>query len=114
MLAEQVKDVFTDRCIKPVSEKMLLSSLYPLNSYLNWFINDGYRITYSEDVTDHTIKTWDDALAIIKEPSVLKLASRITKEEIGEVLNFLSSINAMKNAVKKGKLRGGIVIAEKL
>jgi tocopherol O-methyltransferase len=114
MLDEHVKDTLGDRYIKPVSEKMLLSSLYSLNSYLAWFISNGYRIIFSEDVTDHTIKTWDDALSVIKEPTVLKLASKIKRKEIGEVLNFLSSIGAMKNAMKRGRLKSGIVIAEKL
>jgi tocopherol O-methyltransferase len=114
MLDEHVTDAQNDRYVKPVAESMLLSSLYPLNSYLKWFINDGYRILYAEDVTDRTIKTWDVALSVIKEPAVLKLASRITKEEIGEVLKFLKSISAMKLAMQKGKLKSGIVIAEKL
>ena len=114
MLDERVTDQLNDRYVKPVAEKMLLSSLYPLNGYLKWFINDGYRIIYSEDVTDHTIKTWDDALSVIKEPAVLKLASRITKEEMGEILNFLKSISSMKRAMQKGRIKSGIVIAEKL
>lgn len=114
MLDEHVKDALDDRYIKPVSEKMLLSSLYSLNSYLSWFINNGYRIIFSEDVTVHTIKTWDVALSVIKDPNVLKLASRISKEEIVEILNFFSSIGAMKNAMKRNRLKSGIVIAEKL
>jgi tocopherol O-methyltransferase len=114
MLDEHVTDTLNDRYVKPVAERMLLSSLYPLNSYLKWFIKEGYRISYAEDVTDHTIKTWDDALSVIKEPAVLKLATRITKEEIGEVLRFLKSLGAMKRAMQKGKLKAGIVIAEKL
>jgi tocopherol O-methyltransferase len=114
MLGEPVTDVLHDRYIKPVSERMLLSSLYPLISYLKWFINNGYRIIYSEDATGHTIKTWDDALSVIKDPVVLKLASRIKKENIGEILNFLKSIGAMKLAMQKGRLKSGIVIAEKL
>jgi tocopherol O-methyltransferase len=114
MLNEHITDVLNDRHIKPVSERMLLSNLYPLNTYLKWFIDNGYRITYAEDVTDNTIKTWDDALSVIKEPAILKLASRIIKEELGEVVGFLKSIRAMKLAMQKGKLTSGIVIAEKL
>jgi tocopherol O-methyltransferase len=114
MLDEHVVDPLNDRYVKPVAEKMLLSSLHSLNTYLNWFISDGYRIVYTEDVTDHTIKTWDDALSIIKEPSVLRLASRITKEEVIEVFRFFKSISAMKIAMKKHRLIAGIVIAEKL
>ena len=114
MLDEHLIDPLTDRYVKPVAEKMLLSSLYPLNTYLVWLIANNYRVIYAEDVTSHTIKTWDDALSVIKEPGVLKLASHITKEEVGEVFTFLSSISAMKTAMKKGRLIAGIVIAEKL
>jgi aryl carrier-like protein len=113
MLDEHVTDV-RDRYVKPVSERMLLSSLHPINAYLEWFIKGGYRITYSEDVTDHTMRTWDDALSVIREPRVLRLADKIKKEELVEILSFLKSIRAMKLAMRKGELKSGIVIAEKL
>jgi tocopherol O-methyltransferase len=114
MLDEHVKDVLNDRYVKPVAERMLLASLYPLNSYLQWFIEDGYRIVYAEDITTDTIKTWDDALSVIKEPSVLKLAARITKKQIVEVVSFFKSIGSMKKAMQLGKIKSAIVIAEKL
>jgi tocopherol O-methyltransferase len=114
LLDERVTDPLEDRYVKPVAEGMLLSSLYPLNAYLKWFIEDGYRITYAEDVTDRTIKTWDVALSIIKKPAVLKMASRITREQVAEVLKFFKSIRDMKTAMKKEKIISGIVVAEKL
>jgi hypothetical protein len=113
MLGEHAAET-AGRYLKPVSERMLLSTLYSLNSYLEWFIDTGYRVTYAEDVTDRTIRTWDDALSAIKEPAVLRLASRIRKEQVGEVLNFLKSLRAMRLAMRKGVLRSGIVIAERL
>ena len=114
MLDEGITNPLTDRYLKPVAEKMLLSSLYSLTTYLTWFIDNSYRVIYAEDVTAHTIKTWDDALSVIKEPGVLRLASRITKQEVSEVFTFFSSVNAMKTAMKKGRLKAGIVIAEKI
>jgi len=114
MLDEHVTDPSTDRYVKPVAEKMLLSGLYPLRTYIKWFIDNGYRIIYSDDVTNHTIKTWDDALSVIKNPGNLKLAAHITKEKMLEILNFFKSIGAMKTAMKKHRLIAGIVIAEKL
>lgn len=114
MLNEHISGGVNDRYVKPVAEKMLLSSLYSLNTYLNWFMEEGYRLIYAEDITVHTIKTWDDVLSVLKETSVLKLAFRINKEELGVIFNFLKSIRAMKTAVKKGRLIAGIVIAEKL
>ena len=114
MLDEHVVDPLNDRYVKPVAEKMLLSSLHSLNTYLNWFISDGYRIIYSEDVTIHTIKTWDDALSVIKKLGNLKITAHIRKEEVLEILNFFKSIGAMKTAMEKHRLIAGIVIAEKL
>ena len=114
MLHESITDALNDRHLKAVSEGMLLSSLYSINTYLEWLIEYGYRIIYSEDITDHTIKTWDVALSVIKEPSVARLAHKVTREEIGEILHFLKSLRVMKQAMKKGKLRSGIIVAEKL
>ena len=114
MLDQHVIDTLNDRYVKPVAEKMLLSSLHSLNTYSNWFIDNGYRIIYSEDVTVHTIKTWDDALSVIKKLGNLKLAAHIKKEEILEILNFFKSIGAMKTTMKKHRLIAGILIAEKL
>jgi tocopherol O-methyltransferase len=114
MLDGSVIDSPNDRYVKPVAEKMLLSSLYPMSAYIKWFIENGYRIVYSEDVTVHTIKTWDDALSVIKKPGNLKLAAHITKEEMLEIFNFFKSIGAMKTAMMKHRLMAGIVIAEKL
>jgi tocopherol O-methyltransferase len=113
MLDEHVQNAL-DRYVRPVAERMLLSSIYPLNSYLEWFIDGGYRVTYAEDVTDHTVRTWDEALSVIKEPAVLKLATKIKQEEVGEILKFFKSISAMRLAMRKGRVRSGIVIAEKL
>lgn len=114
MLDEHAIDSPNDRYIKPVAEKMLLSSLYPMSKYLKWFIDNGYRIIYSEDVTNHTIETWDDAFLVIKKPGNLKLAGHINKEEMMEIFNFFKSIGAMKTAMKKHRLIAGIIIAEKL
>jgi tocopherol O-methyltransferase len=114
MLCENTADLQNDQYIKPVSEGMLLASLHPMSAYLKWFMQYGYRVIYSEDITAHTIKTWDVALSVIKKPAVLKLAYRLTKEDIKEATRFFKSIRAMKLAMKKGMLIAGIIAAEKL
>jgi tocopherol O-methyltransferase len=114
MAEEHFNDAENDPDLKAVSEGMLLFSLGSINDYLRWFIDTGYRITCAEDITDRTIKTWDDALAVIKDPSLLKLAPRISKSELMEVLHFFKSVGPMKRAMKKGKLKAGIIVAEKL
>ncbi|MGD0795358.1 MAG: methyltransferase domain-containing protein [Dehalococcoidales bacterium] len=114
MSNESVADIKNDRHLKPVAEGMLLYSLCSINSYLKWFIQAGYRITCSEDITGRTIQTWDDALSVIRDPSILRLASRITRSELAEVLHFLKSVRAMKLAMKKGKMKSGLIVAEKI
>ncbi len=114
MARENVIKILDDPYLKPVAEGMLLLSLCSIDSYLEWFIKNGYRITFAEDITDHTIKTWDVALSVIKEPSVLKLAPKIGKNDIKAALHFLKSIRSMKRAMSYGKLGSGVVVAEKL
>ncbi len=114
MANEDVVDVANDPYLRPVSEGMLLLSLCSIDSYLKWFIENGYRITFAEDITDHTIKTWDVALSVIKDPSVLKLAPKIGKNDIKAALRFLKSIRSMKRAMSYGKLGSGVIVAEKL
>jgi tocopherol O-methyltransferase len=114
MSSEDVADVLNDRYLKPVSEGMLLAGLYSINIYIEWFIKYGYRITYAEDVTRPTIKTWSDALSVLKRPAVLKLAYEMTKQYHGEATKFLTGIGAMKRAMTRGKLKSGIIVAEKL
>jgi len=114
MLGNNVDNVQNDRYIKPVTEGMLLSSINPLNSYLKWLAGYGYRVMFSEDITNHTIQTWDAALSLIKKPGVLKIAYKLKISELGEVLHFLKSIRAMRLAMRKEKIISGIIIAEKL
>ena len=114
MSNEEVEDVLNDPYLKPVSEGMLLARLYSINQHLEWFIKYGYRLIYAEDITEHTLKTWSDALSVIKRPAVLKLAYGMAKEYRGEALHFLKSVGAMKRAMLKGKLKTGLIVAEKI
>jgi tocopherol O-methyltransferase len=114
MVGEDVTEPQSDRHIKPVSEGMLLTSLYSISTYLKWFIKYGYRVIYSEDITSHTIKTWDDALSVVKQPAVWKLAYKVFGDERREALRFFNSLRPMKLAMQKGKLKSGVIIAEKI
>jgi tocopherol O-methyltransferase len=111
---ESVLDPYNDPDIQPVSAGMLLASLTSLSSFLKWFINNGYRITYSEDITDRTIKTWDDASTVIIDPAAWKLIPRSSVNEVREFISFFRSIRAMKRSMQKGKLRSGAIVAEKI
>lgn len=111
---EGVVDPPHDPHLQPVSAGMLLASLTSLNSYLYWFIRNGYRVTFAEDITDQTIRTWDDALSVIKDPAVWKIIPDASFKELKEFINFFRSIRKMKLALQKGKLRSCALVAEKV
>jgi tocopherol O-methyltransferase len=114
MPAEDIINPYGDPYIQPVSAGMILASLTSLNTYLKWFIQNGYRISFSEDITDQTIKTWDDALSVIKDPAVWKLIPSASLTEVKEFLTFFRSIRKMKIALRRGKLRSCALVAEKI
>jgi tocopherol O-methyltransferase len=111
---EGIIDSHNDPDIHPVSAGMLLANLTNLKSFLKWFINNGYRITYAEDITDQTIKTWDDASSVIKDPAAWKIIPKSSLNELREFISFFRSIRAMKLAMLKGKLISGAIVAEKI
>ncbi|HTY81643.1 MAG TPA: methyltransferase domain-containing protein, partial [Dehalococcoidales bacterium] len=114
MASESISDISNDPYLKPVSEGMLLFSLSSLNTFVKWFIESGYRIICAEDITDRTIRTWDDALSIVGDPAIWRLAPRLKKGDLVTALHFIKSVGAMKLAMQKGKLKSGLVVAEKL
>jgi hypothetical protein len=93
---------------------MLLPDLYSMNAYLGWLIGCGFRLVYAEDITSRTAQTWEDALSVIKQLVVWKLAYELAAEEGKEVFTLLKSLRAMKLAMREGKLKAGVIIAEKI
>ena len=114
MLREYSLSMQNEKDVKAVLNGMLLPALYSLDVYREWLTQLGYQIIYAEDTTDYTIKTWDVALSVIKEPQFLQIAGRLTREDIKEIFHFLKSVRAMKQAMNKGKVVSGIVIAKKI
>ncbi|OGO38931.1 MAG: hypothetical protein A2147_11040 [Chloroflexi bacterium RBG_16_57_8] len=114
MLGEDIADAEGDQLIGRVSEGMLLSSLHAIATYADWFDEYGYRILYSEDITEHTRKTWDDVLVMARNPAVWRLVFRATAEVRSGVLDFLKTISPMKRAMQQGKLISGAIVAEKI
>ncbi len=113
MLGYSIANDNNDSSIKAVTKGLLLASLYRLRQYTEWFNQIGCKIIYSEDITTHTVKTWDDALGAVRNPHVWKLAAKATINEIEEVLKFLKSIQTMRLAMRKGKLVAGAIVAIK-
>ena len=109
MIAEDITSS-ENNYIRKVSHGMLIPNFYSMNTYLKWFIKYGYRIAYAEDITGHTIKTWDVMLSIIKKPSLWKLAY----QRGIEFINLFKSISAMKHSMKDRKIKCCAIVAEKI
>jgi tocopherol O-methyltransferase len=102
-----------DECIDKVRRGMLLSSLHTMPEYLLWFTDLGYRIVSAEDITAFTIKTWDDALSLVRQVAVWKFVAELAANEAKHAINFLRSLGAMKEAMATDRLICGAIIAEK-
>jgi tocopherol O-methyltransferase len=113
MINGEVPDPAKDRYIKSVSQGMLLASLHTMPEYLQWFSDLGYRRIYSEDITVFTLKTWDDAIAYVRQPAVWGLAYRLARKEGKQVFSFVRSLSMMKAAMEKKRLVAAAVFAEK-
>ncbi len=113
MVAEETPAADNDPDVAAVAEGMLLASLYSLNTYLGRLTARGCRITYAEDITGWTAKTWDDVLAAMRDRAAWRLALRATLQERSELLRFLRCIRPMKRAMARGLLLAGAIVAEK-
>jgi tocopherol O-methyltransferase len=113
MLKDTAAGVKNDHLLAQVAEGMLLPTMFSISSYIEWLVCAGYRIAHVEDITARTIRTWDVALATVKKPAVMRLAYRLTRDELSQAFRFLIGLRAMKQAMKKGKLISGVIIAEK-
>jgi tocopherol O-methyltransferase len=114
MLDESVEDWRADPQLRLVLRGMLLPSMFSLLSYLEWLRSLRFRVIYVEDITPFTSQTWNDALAVVKQPAIWSLAGKLAADEGRGVFTFLRSLRAMKRAMKSGKVRAGILVAEKL
>ncbi len=102
-----------DPLVRMVADGMVLASLHTLNTYLDWLTARGCRITYAEDLTDRTIKTWDDALALMRDPSSWRLALHASPAERAAMMPFLKTVRPMKRAMERGLIISGAIVAEK-
>ncbi len=93
---------------------MVLANLYSHNIYLKWLMDDGYRILYTEDITDRTIRTWEIPVSLMKNPAIWKLAAGMNKDQTKEVFTFLKGRSAIKQAMQKGKVKSMAIVAEKI
>jgi tocopherol O-methyltransferase len=112
-LSENFSNSNDDPDVKAVIEGLVLSGLYPSSAYLRWLAESGYQNIFAEDITERTIRTWDGALSLIREPRIWKLGLESTSQERREVLTFFRGARAIKRAMVKGKVRSTAIVAQK-
>ena len=103
-----------DRDIRTVIESMVLAGLYSRETYVQWLEADGLQIVFTQDITGQTLRTWDDAISLLKDPSVWKLAVQVASREGKEVRGFFKGLPVMRRAMRKGKVRSSVIVAERI
>jgi len=69
----------------------------------------GYEVLDHRDITESTLKTWEQGISITEAPRIAKMAVELGKD----ALNLLDAIRGMRSAMKKKHIRYGIVVAQK-
>ncbi len=99
----------TNKYITPI-EKGMLVELQTMQDYISILKANGLTISKIENLNEHTAKTWDISLDIIKDKAFWRLAL----ENGSEFINFLKAFRAMKNGFSSGNFVYGLIVATKI
>ena len=114
MVDEAVTDAERDPLVNQVKEEMLMAHIYSIDAYRTWLMEDGYHLTYVEDITAPTLRTWDIDLATLARPVVWGKFFKMIMGNGKEIMTFLKARSAIKQAMHQGKVKAAIIIAEKI
>jgi len=92
--------------LHPIEDGMLVE-LHTMRDYETWLAAAGLSVTCSEVLNQHTAKTWDFCLDIIKEKSLWQLAATNGPE----FLRFLRAFHAMRVGFSSGHFVYGLLLA---
>jgi tocopherol O-methyltransferase len=92
--------------LRPIESGMLVE-LHTMLDYEAWLAAVGLDVTRSEVLNQHTAKTWDFCLDIIKDKSIWRLAARHGPD----FLRFLRAFKAMRTGFSSGHFVYGLIIA---
>jgi len=93
----------------PIEDGMLVE-LHTMHDYENYLSAAGMRLTRSEILNQHTAKTWDFCLDIIKDESLWKLAA----SNGPAFLRFLRAFQAVRRGFSSGHFVYGLLVAQRL
>jgi len=98
------------RFVDPVLEGMLMPDVATLDDYVAWFGESGFRVVESRDLTRETLPTWDEGVSIFRAPGIVRMAWEVGSEAVG----LMSAVRGMREAMRRGKLRYGVLVAERV
>ncbi|MEO0796258.1 MAG: methyltransferase domain-containing protein [Verrucomicrobiota bacterium] len=110
VIAEDVSLEDYDKYVQPVIDGMLMPEIKSLKNYWDWFERSGYSVRMINDLTKETRRTWDEGISITQTVSIVKLAFDLGRDALG----LLSAIKGMGDAMDRGLIRYGVVIADKI
>ena len=87
----------------------MLVELHTTLDYETWLAAADLHVKRSEILNQHTAKTWDFCLDIIKEKSLWQLAAR----QGSDFLRFLRAFKAMQTGFTSGHFVYGLLVARK-
>lgn len=94
--------------LRPIEDGMLVE-LHTMLDYEAWLAAAGLHVTRSEVLNQHTAKTWDLCLDIIKDKSLWQLAARHGPD----FLRFFRAFKAMRAGFSSGHFVYGLLVARK-
>jgi len=109
VVAPEVQATEYEKRVKPVLDGMLMPSIASLDDYVAWFTEAGYTVLRTEDLTAKTRRTWDEGVSITQAPAILKLALTLGPD----ALRLLAAIKGMKDAMRRGLIGYGVLVAER-
>lgn len=98
------------RYVDPTLEGMLMPDIASLEEYVEWFNTSEFRVLGARDLTAQTLKTWDQGISILRGADILRMAWDVGPEAVG----MIAAVRNMRTAMRKGHIRYGILVAEKL
>jgi len=98
-----------EETIESIEYGMLLPKLDTKFGYISLMAQQGFELTYLEDVSEFVSKTWDICSSLILNPALWKLAI----SQGSDFLNFLRSFTSMRSGYSSGSFRYVIMCAVK-
>lgn len=94
--------------LRPIEQSMLVQ-LHTMRDYENYLAAAGLTVVRRDILNQHTAKTWDFCLDIIKDKALWQLAA----SHGPDFLRFLRGFKAMRAGFSSGHFVYGLLVAEK-